>query len=50
MSNHECKIEYNEKFDSDFCAVCDEWKNKLCSDENCEFCQGRPSKPSELKD
>lgn len=49
-TNHECVIEFNVEFDSNFCAICDEWKSAICSDEDCEFCQGRPSKPSEITD
>lgn len=38
---------YNDEFDSSYCAECNEWREESCSDPNCEYCQGRPEKPSD---
>ena len=40
---------YNEKFDAYFCAVCDKWLEKECSDQTCVLCPNRPEKPSEAE-
>jgi hypothetical protein len=38
----------NEKHDAYFCDPCDEWKEKGCSDPDCEFCVDRPERPSQV--
>lgn len=40
--------ERNEKHDAYHCKACDQWSEKVCSDSTCEFCAGRPEKPSEV--
>lgn len=42
-------LDYNEDFDSEYCASCDEWRDDTCPDENCEYCRTRPEKPSKCK-
>lgn len=37
----------NEKHDVYACAECDVWLEEICEDPYCEFCSGRPDKPSE---
>lgn len=44
--DHERKL--CTKHDAFFCPKCDEWLERKCSDENCEFCQNRPEKPSQV--
>jgi hypothetical protein len=44
------KTEHNEQYDAFFCKKCDEWKEIGCNDPTCEFCPGRPEKPSMCKD
>ncbi|MCZ2258935.1 hypothetical protein [Sporosarcina sp. G11-34] len=50
LSTHceECldPLGYNDEHDSLFCPACDEWRQDLCQDPNCEDCLGRPAKPS----
>lgn len=38
---------YNEEYDSFYCVECDEWRESVCEDEDCEYCQMRPLKPSD---
>jgi len=38
--------DYSDFHDSWFCAVCDEWLDEKCADQECEFCQIRPTMPS----
>jgi hypothetical protein len=38
----------NERHDAYFCAACDEWLESVCDDADCEFCAGRPEKPSQV--
>jgi hypothetical protein len=38
--------QYNEHFDAHFCRDCDKWLEEKCGDEECEYCWGRPPKPS----
>lgn len=35
-------------FDARFCVHCDVWLESNCGDSGCEFCGGRPSRPSEV--
>jgi hypothetical protein len=38
--------QYSQKYDAYFCAKCDVWVESRCGDPDCEFCRGRPDKPS----
>lgn len=40
--------ERNEKHDAHYCKTCDKWLEEVCGDSTCEFCVGRPKKPSEV--
>lgn len=40
-------LAYNEQYDSQFCATCDEWREAACSDPTCDYCLARPEKPSD---
>lgn len=42
-------LSYHDDFDAQFCTVCDEWREDLCSDPTCEYCFVRPKKPSDDK-
>lgn len=42
------KKNYSKKHDAWFCPHCDMWIEKACADETCEYCVGRPDKPSEV--
>lgn len=35
----------HERYDSYFCAYCNEWKEGKCSDTNCFYCKDRPERP-----
>lgn len=37
------------KHDAYYCALCDEWAERQCVCVDCEFCAGRPEKPSEVE-
>lgn len=39
------KLSYNERYDAYFCATCNEWCEKTCSDKKCFYCKNRPIKP-----
>lgn len=39
------RLVFYEKYDSLFCAQCNEWQSSKCSDHNCTYCSGRPHKP-----
>ncbi len=41
-------LERDEKHDAYFCAACDAWGEEKCSDPECEFCAGRPERPSQV--
>jgi len=41
--------ERNEKYDAYFCKKCDRWLETGCDDKECEFCPGRPNKPSQIE-
>ena len=38
--------EYCEVHDATYDPALDEWLDGTCSDPNCEYCVGRPEKPS----
>lgn len=42
-------IEYihNEKHDAYYCGGCNKWLEKVCNEPDCDYCKGRPDKPSE---
>ncbi len=37
---------YNNRHDAMYCADCDVWLEKRCSDGACMYCASRPDKPS----
>lgn len=52
----ECNLSYSDKWDAKYCRVCNEWRDKKCSEINindyesniieCYFeCWNRPEKP-----
>lgn len=51
MASHcvEClePLHYSDEYDARYCKECDEWREMIC-DPNCETCQSRPVKPSQL--
>lgn len=36
---------YSSKWDSYYCKKCNEWKENICKDIDCEYCSKRPEKP-----
>ena len=36
---------YSDRYDSHYCAKCNEWTSQNCGDPECCFCEGRPDKP-----
>ena len=46
---NECgsEIQYNEQHDAHYCELCNKWLEEACGDEECEYCWGRPRKPSQ---
>ena len=43
-------MRYCEKHDAYYDDRKDIWLEARCDDINCEFCNGRPNKPSEVKE
>ena len=41
---------YNSKYDSYYCILCNTWLEKTCSDPDCDFCVQRPEKPSTVEE
>lgn len=39
-------LAYSSDYDAYFCRICDTWLERQCSDEDCDFCVGRPETPS----
>lgn len=37
---------YNANYDSYYCELCNKWLEEKCNDPECEYCIGRPDKPS----
>lgn len=42
-------LSYNEKYDSYFCKLCNQWTEKTCKEPRCCYCPNRPEKPTEKK-
>jgi hypothetical protein len=40
---------YITKYDAHYCTACDKWLVATCGDPECEYCAGRPEKPSEAE-
>jgi len=38
---------YILNYDTYACLNCDLWLEKICGDADCEFCAGRPDRPSD---
>jgi hypothetical protein len=38
---------YSEEYDCFYCSTCDKWLEEKCGDEECDYCWGRPPKPSD---
>ena len=56
MAKHVCSVcgnhhHFSSRRGAYFCDPCDEWVEKKCSDDECYYCKGRPTRPSlsELK-
>ena len=39
------KLEYDNKYDSYYCPVCNEWTESKCNSEGCWYCSARPGTP-----
>jgi hypothetical protein len=39
--------QYSEEYDCFYCSTCDKWLEEKCGDEECDYCWGRPPKPSD---
>ena len=37
---------YSRRYDAFFCPRCDAWAEEACEDSHCEYCAGRPERPS----
>lgn len=46
LTDPECL--YCEKHDANYNSVTDEWIEDTCESLACEYCVGRPAKPSEV--
>lgn len=42
------KLIRDEKHDAYYCPHCDAWCEKNCDDKKCNFCKGRPKRPSDV--
>ncbi len=40
----------SNRYDAEFCKVCDGWTEERCLDGRCEFCRERPESPSKAPD
>ena len=40
---------YFEEYDAYYNFKTDTWSEEKCNDKTCEYCKGRPNKPSEVK-
>ncbi len=40
---------YEETADAHYCETCDKWLEEKCGDEECEYCWGRPPRPSDCQ-
>ena len=41
---------FKERYDTYACDRCNEWKDKVCENEECFYCKDRPEKPNKLKE
>lgn len=41
------KLLYSWKHDAFFCPGCDVWTENVCKNPGCEYCAGRPERPSQ---
>ncbi len=41
---------YSMRYDAYYCPPCDLWLEEVCGDPECEFCAGRPERPSQAKE
>lgn len=41
-------ISISEKYDAKYCLGCDVWKESVCNDSSCDYCDSRPIKPSKI--
>ncbi len=39
---------YSEEYDAYYCDVCDAWLEDVCTDYECNYCNGRPENPSHV--
>jgi hypothetical protein len=37
---------YDPVHDAIYCELCNKWLEEKCDDSGCEYCAGRPEKPS----
>lgn len=42
------KIVRSPRYDAYYCVDCDEWLEYTCFDRTCEYCHGRPDRPSQM--
>ena len=40
---------YSEEHDCFYCKPCNKWLEEKCDDEECEYCRGRPPRPSDCE-
>jgi len=45
----ELDVKYSGTYDAHYCETCDIWVQDICEDSDCEFCVGRPDKPSQVR-
>lgn len=45
---HNCKHprSFSQRWDAYYCETCDAWTEGVCGDPDCDFCRGRPERPS----
>jgi len=44
---HTClaALTFDDEFDASYCATCNEWREEMCNDSSCEYCENRPTRP-----
>ena len=40
--------DYSRRYDAYYCSHCDLWLEEACTSPCCEFCAGRPERPSQI--